>query len=202
MRPRAPARKRPYGSFYATPPLIATRPSFGHQRHLGGGEASRVATRPSHTHDVAGADRVNDQAEITGKRELAGDTTSTDPRSQRIGKVARGGHVTSSGSQLTVYRRPARISSADKDQLARIQVSENASIAVVMVCPAISRGIGLPRSVVPFTVMVAFSQPTKRLGMWCFPVADFSGGNAKQNGSPSPLQVSCTSRSSALTVSV
>src|SRR5829696_3847852 len=89
-----------------------------------------------------------------------------------------------------------------KDQLARIQVSENASIAVVMVRPAISRGTGLPRSVVPFTVMVAFSQPTNRLGMWCFPVADFSGGNAKQNGSPSPLQVSCTSSSSALTVSV
>jgi len=43
-----------------------------------------------------------------------------------------------------------------KDQLARIQVSENASIAVVMVRPAISRGTGLPRSVVPFTIMVAF----------------------------------------------
>src|SRR5829696_4617504 len=71
-------------------PLIATRPSFGDQRHLDGGEASRVATRPSHTHDVAGADRVNDQAEITGKRELAGDTTSTDPRSQRIRESRKG----------------------------------------------------------------------------------------------------------------
>ena len=37
--------------------------------------------------------------------ELAGDTTSTDPRSR---KVARGGHVTSSGSRPTVYGRPAR----------------------------------------------------------------------------------------------
>ena len=64
--------------------MIATRPSFGAQ------EASRVATRPSHTHDVAGADRVNDQAEITGKRELAGDTTSTDPRSQRIRESRKG----------------------------------------------------------------------------------------------------------------
>ena len=90
MRPRAPARKRPYGTFYATPPLIATRPSFGDQRHLDGGEASRVATQPSHTHDIAGAERINDQAEITGKRELAGDTTSTDPRSQRIVESRKG----------------------------------------------------------------------------------------------------------------
>src|SRR5215211_815193 len=182
--------------------MIATRPSFGDQRHLDGGEASRVATRPSHTRDVAGADRVNDQAEITGNGSWRATRHLLIRAHSASGKVARGGHVTSSGSQLTVYRRPARITSADKDQLARIQVSENASIAVVMVRPAISRGTGLPRSVVPFTVMVAFSQPTKRLGMWCFPVADLSGGNAKQNGSPSPLQVSCTSRSSALTVSV
>src|SRR6516164_3203101 len=40
--------------------------------------------------------------------ELAGDTTSTDPRSQRIRESRKGGHVTSSGSRPTVYRRPAR----------------------------------------------------------------------------------------------
>ena len=54
---------------------------------------------------------------------------------------------------VSVASRSFRNSSgAVKDQLARIQVSENASIAVVMVRPAISRGTGLPRSVVPFTV--------------------------------------------------
>ena len=42
----------------------------------------------------------------------------------------------------------------------------------------------------PLIAMVASLQPTNRLGMWCLPVADLSGGSAKQNGSPSPLQVS------------
>jgi hypothetical protein len=44
-------------------------------------------------------------------------------------------------------------------------------------------------------------QPTNRLGIECLPVADLSGGSAKQNGAPSPFQVSRTSRSPALTVS-
>jgi hypothetical protein len=47
----------------------------------------------------------------------------------------------------------------------RIHVSEKASIALVMVRPAISRGTGLPGSVRPFTVTVASRHPTKRLGM-------------------------------------
>src|SRR5215207_11165239 len=51
-----------------------------------------------------------------------------------------------------------------------------------MVRPAISRGTGLPGSVRPFTVTEASWHPTKRLGMWCFPVADLSGGKAKQKG--------------------
>ena len=55
-----------------------------------------------------------------------------------------------------VFVRREKGAECVKDQLARIQVSENASIAVVMVRPAISRGTGLPRSVVPFTIMVAF----------------------------------------------
>ena len=59
-------------------------------------------------------------------------------------------------------------------------------MAVVMACPAISRGTGLPGSVRPFTVTVASRQPTNRLGMWCLPVADLSGGRAKQNGWPRP----------------
>ena len=45
---------------------------------------------------------------VRSKRELAGDTTSTDPRSRRIRESRKGGHVTSSGSRPTVYRRPAR----------------------------------------------------------------------------------------------
>ena len=74
-------------------------------------------------------------------------------------------------------------------------------MAVLMVWPAISRGTGLPGSARPFTVTVASWQPTKRLGMWCMPVADLSGGRAKQNGLPSPLQVSRTVRSPDFTVS-
>jgi hypothetical protein len=47
----------------------------------------------------------------------------------------------------------------------RIQVSEKASIAVVIECPATSRGVGFPGSVLPLTSIVASRQPTKRLGM-------------------------------------
>jgi hypothetical protein len=54
----------------------------------------------------------------------------------------------------------------------RIHVSEKASIAVVIFRPAMSRGTGFPESVRPFTAIVASWHPTKRLGMWCFPVAD------------------------------
>jgi hypothetical protein len=61
---------------------------------------------------------------------------------------------------------------------------------------------GLPARSRPFTVIEAFLHPTNRLGMWCFPVADLSGGRAKQKGSPSPLQVSFMSRSPALTLSL
>jgi hypothetical protein len=57
-----------------------------------------------------------------------------------------------------------------------------------------------PGSARPLTVTVAPSQPTERLGMWCRPVADKPGGSAKQNGSPSPRQVSCTTRSPDRTV--
>ena len=50
---------------------------------------------------------------VRSGRELAGNTTSTDPRSRRIRESRKGGHVTSSrGSQPTVYRRPARTFSA------------------------------------------------------------------------------------------
>ena len=52
-------------------------------------------------------------------------------------------------------------------------------MAVLMVWPVISRGTGLPDSARPFTVTVASWQPMKRLGMWCMPVADLSGGRAK-----------------------
>src|ERR1700754_1463005 len=71
-----------------------------------------------------------------------------------------------------------------------IHVSENASIAVVNLCPAISRGAGLPGSALPSTVIVAAVHGTNRLGIECLPVADLSGGSAKQNGVPRPLQVS------------
>ena len=52
------------------------------------------------------------------------------------------------------------------------------------------------------TVTLASLQPTNRLGMWCLPVADLSGGTAKQNGLPRPDQVSCAVMSPALTVSL
>ena len=48
---------------------------------------------------------------------------------------------------------------------ARIQVSEKASIAVLILCPATSRGTGLPGRVRPSSSIVALSQPTKTLGM-------------------------------------
>ena len=40
--------------------------------------------------------------------ELAGDTTITDPRSQRIRASRRGGQITTSNSQFMSVRRPAR----------------------------------------------------------------------------------------------
>src|SRR5258707_14251534 len=83
---------------------------------------------------------------------------------------------------------------------ALIHVSENASIAVENLCPAISRGAGLPGSTLPLTVIVAPVHGTNRLGIECLPVADLSGGSAKQNGVPSPLQVSMAVVSPALTV--
>src|ERR1700722_17693023 len=43
---------------------------------------------------------------VRSKRKLAGDTTSTDPRSRRIRESRKGRPCT--GSQPTVYRRPAR----------------------------------------------------------------------------------------------
>jgi hypothetical protein len=42
------------------------------------------------------------------KRELAGDTTSTDPRSRRIRESRKGRPCNELGSRPTVYRRPAR----------------------------------------------------------------------------------------------
>lgn len=51
------------------------------------------------------------------------------------------------------------------DHQTRIQVSENASIAVEIRFPATSRGIGAPGRTTPFTVTVARSQPTNRVGM-------------------------------------
>src|SRR5262249_19332940 len=51
------------------------------------------------------------------------------------------------------------------ERYVRIHVSENASIAVEMRWPATSRGIGLPGSARPLTVMRASVQPTNRLGM-------------------------------------
>ena len=44
------------------------------------------------------------------KREPAGNTTHTDPRSQRIRESRKGGQITSSSSQLICQRRPARTS--------------------------------------------------------------------------------------------
>ena len=85
---------------------------------------------------------------------------------------------------------------------ALIHVSENASIAVENLCPAISRGAGLPGSALPLTVIVASVHGTNRLGIQCLPVADLSGGSAKQNGLPSPLQVRTAVMSPALTVSL
>ena len=47
------------------------------------------------------------------------------------------------------------------------------------------------------TYLVGF----KAFALVCWPVADLSGGRAKQNGLPSPLQVSVTVMSPAFTVS-
>ena len=46
------------------------------------------------------------------KREPAGNTTHTDPRSQRIRESRKGGQITNSSSQLICQRRPARTSRA------------------------------------------------------------------------------------------
>ena len=43
---------------------------------------------------------------------------------------------------------------------------------MLIFCPAISRGTGLPGSALPFTVTVASVQGTNVLGMWCLPEAD------------------------------
>jgi hypothetical protein len=63
-------------------------------------------------------------------------------------------------------------------------------MAVLMVWPAISRGTGLPANACPFTVTVASWQPTKRLGIWCMPVADLSGGRdeAERLAEPAPSE--------------
>ena len=58
-----------------------------------------VNIKPYDPHAVPSADP---------KRELAGNTTPTDPRSQRIRASRKGRHVTSSGSQPNVCGRPAR----------------------------------------------------------------------------------------------
>ncbi|MCX7367441.1 MAG: hypothetical protein NTX90_00780, partial [Alphaproteobacteria bacterium] len=47
----------------------------------------------------------------------------------------------------------------------RSQVSQKASIAVLILWPATSRGMGAPGRRMPFTVTAAFSQPMNRLGM-------------------------------------
>jgi HAMP domain-containing protein len=84
---------------------------------------------------------------------------------------------------------------------AAIHVSLNASIALLMRCPATSRGTGAPDRRVPSTSIAASSQPTNRVGMWWRPVAEFSGRKAKQNGAPSPFQESFTVVGPARTVS-
>ena len=83
-----------------------------------------------------------------------------------------------------------------------IQVSEKASMAVLMACPATSRATGLPANRWPFTSIAASSHGTNRLGMWWRPVADLSGGRAKQKGWPSPVQRSRTVSGPAVTVSL
>src|SRR5208282_4685859 len=45
---------------------------------------------------------------VRSKRELAGDTTSTDPRSRRIRESRKGRPCNELGLSATVYRRPAR----------------------------------------------------------------------------------------------
>ena len=69
--------------------------------------------------------------------------------------------ITALSAQSAESRRPE----VGGESHVLIHVSEKASIAVEIVWPATSRGIGLPGSVTPFTVMVAVWQPTNRLGM-------------------------------------
>src|SRR5690606_35151577 len=99
-------------------------------------------------------------------------------------------------------KRPAIQPLAGPARYAFSHVSEKASIAVEIVWPAISRGTGLPGRRRPLTTIEASSQPTNRLGIVCAPVADLSGGSAKQNGLPSPRQVRVTSMAPAFTVSL
>jgi hypothetical protein len=84
----------------------------------------------------------------------------------------------------------------------RIQVSEKASMAVLIAWPATSRATGLPARRWPFTSIAASWHGTNRLGIWCRLVADLSGGRAKQNGWPSPVQLNWTVSVPAVTVSL
>ena len=56
------------------------------------------------TNDPHGCSSVS----VRSGRELAGNTTSTDPRSRRIRESRKGRPCNELGSQPTVYRRPAR----------------------------------------------------------------------------------------------
>lgn len=102
--------ERPHSALgYETPAAFARRsrnmgirPSF---TNLPSSSATRLGRYPVNVH----AD--NPHSLLLGPtrfRELAGDTTITDPRSQRIRASHRGGQITTSSSQLMSVRRPAR----------------------------------------------------------------------------------------------
>src|SRR5436190_5170909 len=145
-----------------------------HERPEGDDRDAARETRPTHAIAMREIETDADQAE-----ETAGNGARERDPERILGRAEFGEREEAQvpGEVVDRHRRE-RSAAQHVDQWdpvagcqARIHVSEKASIAVVMVCPAISRGIGLPESGMPLTAMLASLQPTNRLGMWCLPVA-------------------------------